>query len=752
MVTFNELLNARLGSLNDAVGDWTHTVDRLKKLEHQAASGLVKKAEKADWAGENAGITLPFVRKTAKEFQDALKEARSIRNILRDAHSEFKTAKEKLTEIVNAAPDQGIRIDANGTVSYLIHPDRRSKDSTAPEPSEADFEKARNDIKAALDKANEADEIASRALRTLVGKDKHNFSGTDYDSLKQAGKAQDAQDARAAAKIVAKGDDASPEEIARLNKYFQENKGDQYFAERFALAVGVKGNLEYWADMGDPSDGSRLGLDHAKKIKELQENWSMTLAAATHSDSAEMTRWKSDMIKAGDDIIQTRGTSAYGFQVMSNLMRNGVYSTKFLNDFLNATVVAERRMTSDGAIKPNQAWESGLSMPPRLNWINKEDLGTDPMTGLMEALGHNPDASLNFFNASTKLGDDKLSNWDYFVGHGKDARTWPVDMDGKPKGYDNLGHALESATLGYAYDASDPSMPPLKTEEQIEAREARTGLMSKIVSNYSSADVIDKQPGMTDSLARMAAGHIDSLNYSAADFGGSSESNGRDARFGYEKNHLLDFGSTQTTNFLRALAGDEDAYNTVSSAQQTYGTSVMASQGDDRGDIKRVAMHSIMMHGTLDQARFESIGKEFADEKEAANRELEKQGAWRDFAAGAVIGTTVGVASELIIPTRAAAAIAVPLAFEVVGGAAETHMSNQTLDWLKENEFDNTNEALEGIEKARATGQHNAMVPMLNYARTQGMSDDDIWDLSVEAERYYNDGRARSDTKDVRGY
>lgn len=61
-------------------------------------------------------------------------------------------------------------------------------------------------------------------------------------------------------------------------------------------------------------------------------------------------------------------------------------------------------------------------------------------------------------------------------------------------------------------------------------------------------------------------------------------------------------------------------------------------------------------------------------------------------------------------------------------------------------------EALEGIEKARATGQHNAMVPLLNYAQTQGMSDDDIWDLSAEAERSYNDGRARSDTKDVRGY
>ncbi|WP_200307287.1 hypothetical protein [Streptomyces adelaidensis] len=264
--------------------------------------------------------------------------------------------------------------------------------------------------------------------------------------------------------------------------------------------------------------------------------------------------------------------------------------------------------------------------------------------------------------------------------------------------------------------------------------------------------MIEKQPGISDSLARMASGHIDSLNYSAADFGRSGDATGRDARFGADANHLRDFGETTTTNFLRAVAADEDAYNTVSAAQQAYGSSVMAAQGGDEGDVKRVALHSMLMHGTLDQSRFESIGQEFADEKEAANRELEKQGAWRDFAAGAVIGTGVGVASAVVIPAGAAAATAVPLAFEVAGGAAETHMSSQTLDRLKENEFDNKDEALQAIDKARDTGQSNAMIPLLNCAQASGMSEDEIWDLSSEAEDAYNRGRDRSDTKDVRGY
>jgi hypothetical protein len=751
VLDFEKLINARLGSLKDAVDDWTETVRKLEKLEEQAAKGLLRRAGKADWAGENAGITLPFVKKTAKEFGDAAKEAQSIRNVLRDALGEFKAAKKALQDVVDAAHGKGLHISTDGTVGYLVHPERRSKDFSGPEPSEGDFEKARSDIKAALDRANGADEIAARALRALVGKDQHNFSGTDYDSLKQAGRAQDAQDARAAARLVAKGDDASPEEIARLNKYFKDNRGDQYFAERFALEVGVKGNLEYWADLGDPSEGSRLGVDHAKDLKELQKNWSLTLAAATHSDSAEMTRWKSEMVKAGDDVIQTRGTSAYGFQVMSNLMRDGTYETKFLRDFGDAVVVAERRMTGDGRVSPGQAWGSGLAMAPKLNWDGK-DPGSDPMAGFMEALGHNPKASLEFFDRSTKLDGEKLSNWDYFVGQGKDARDWPVDGDGKPWGFDNLGHALESATLGYAYDDESPSIPALKTEEQIEAREERTALAEKIVNAYSSADAIDKQPGIRESLANIAAGHIDSLNYSMANWGDSGGLADRDGLFNHDQRHLRDFGESGSVNFLRALASDKESYDTISVAQQAYGSSLMAAHGDRRNDALDAGLHSITMHGLLDQARSESIGEEFANEAKERNKELEKQGEWRKFAAGATVGLIVGVASQVIIPTTAAAAIAVPLAFETAGGAAETYMATQTIDWLDENEYKNDQEALEGIQKARQDGQRNAMTPLLNYAAEHKMSPNEVREIVSRARGTYNDGGQYTDTDDVRGW
>ncbi|MFI6929933.1 DUF6571 family protein [Streptomyces sp. NPDC050287] len=752
-LTAQELTDLRLATLNTAVSDWKTMVGRLERLAtggngEVSAADLEEKANAANWKGVNATVSREFVTKTAAQFADAAAEAKSVLAVLRDAHSSFTKHKEDLRTAIDELAKSNIYVNGNGKVAASVPSGQAAGNADIHKPTDGEMDAAQSRITRILWEATETDRIAARALRQLA-RNKYDFTDQGPDSLKDADRDQGKADADYWRKEIAKGDvsEWSEEKLARFNETLENQRDNPGFTEAFATGLGADGTLQFWRDLAAPPGGAVEG-DRAKLMAHVQDNLSMSLANASHSDSPAMEAWKKDVIASGTKIFPVDPAMPMGpngFQVMSSLMGKGKFDDDFLHDYGDAVVKYEREYPG----KPGVAWRdtTDLTYPPTGN-------ANDPVAGFMEALGHNPEVSLEFFNDSTTADGKALDNWDYLVGHDKEAREWPVDDDGKPLGFDHLGHALESATLGYPYDDKDPSIPPMKTETQIEAREARTDLMSRVVDNYSSADVIEKQPGISESLARMASGHIDSLNYSAADFGGSGDGgvNGRDSRFGAEKNHLADFGSTSTTNFLRAVAADEDAYNTVSAAQQAYGASVMAAQGGDDGDVKRVAMHSMMMHGMLDQSRFESIGHEFADEKEAANRELEKQGAWRDFAAGAVIGTTVGVASEVIIPARAAAAVAVPLAFEVVGGAAETHMSNQTLDWLQDNEFDNTDEALQGIDKARDVGQRNAMIPLLNYGQASGMSDDDIWDLSDEAEEAYNKGRTRSDTKDVRGF
>ncbi|MET9801332.1 DUF6571 family protein [Streptomyces sp. NPDC006368] len=757
MPTFQQVLHVQLNGLNEAVTDWSETITKLEKAQEKAENGLRNKAEKADWAGENAGVTKEFVKKTAKEFGDALKEATSIRNVLRDAHSEFKAAKSALEKVIEEAPGKGIRIDPDGVISYQIHPDRRGKDYDGPKPTEADFEATRSAIKAALERANEADEIASRALRALVGKDKNDFSGTSYGGLKDASKAQDAEDAKIAYDLYKKGDDATPQEIDKLNKLFKDNKDDRYFAERFALEVGPKGSMEYWADMGDPSDGSRLGVDHRDKLKELQKNWSLTLASATHSTSPEMEQWKADVIKAGSEPIQTRGTSPYGFQVMSNLMRVGDYDDKFLRNYGNALVTTEQKMTHNGSLPPGRAWMGMGGMQNHLNWQGG-GLGQDPMAGFMESLGHNPKASTEFFNSTIDVtpenGKDKnLNVFDYL---NKD-RDWPEELDDKGKmskepGYNSLGHALEAATTGRAYDAPTEGLKDVRTIENAE-------VMQKVVERYGSDPKhMHERPGIDDSLGKMGAAYIDEFNRSLeqendtsmqempnSPFGNSNKDGS--SKFGDKFDTELMFNRGDAVNFMGIVAQSETGHAQMSQAQMLYTTSVMDEVGPKPGpgpareldltDAKTNLRIGAETQSILDQSRMAQIDAQYEKDSEEHKKAVGRTTEWVKFGTGVVI--TGGVAAL----TGGAGAALVPLAAETVGGAVTTYLGMEAADIAEKYEKDELlqKNSDELKKDALQTGVDNTRLPAQAYARAPGWSQADANYLEEELTKYVKDSR-----------
>lgn len=738
MPKFDQVLHVRLGSLKEAVTDWGQTYDKLVKLQEKAENGLQVKADKADWEGENAGVTRPFVKKTAKEFGDAVKVADSIRNILRDALAEFKSAKESLEKLIEEAPGKGIRIDPDGVVSYLIHPDRRSKNYAGPKPEQADFDAMRSAIKAAIDKANDADDVASRALRTVVGTDENNFSGTDYGNLKEASKAQDAEDAKEAAKIVKKGDDATPAEIDKLNKYLKDNKGDPYFAERFALEVGPKGSLEYWADMGVPGDGpSRLGIDHRDKLAELQKNWSLTLAAATHSTSPEMEQWKADVIKAGSDPIQSRGAHPYGFQVMSNLMRVGDYDDKFLRNYGNALVVAEDKITHGGSQPPGRAWYQ--PQQAHLNWIGG-GAGQDPMSGFMEALGHNPKASTEFFNSDIDLtpengkDDKKLNAFDYFS---KD-RDWPEELNDKGRmskepGYDSLGHALESATTGHAYDAPAEGLKDVRSAENAE-------VMQKVVEYYGSEPKhMHEQPGIDDSLGKMGAAYIDELDRSLEQDSDETMQEKKNSPFGFnnKEGHSrfdekfdteLLWKRGDAVNFMGIVAQSETGHATLSQAQMLYTTSVLDDVGpkpgsdlsDDRNltDARTTLRIGSEAQGIMDETRMAQIDKDYDEGTDEHKKAVGRNTEWVKFGVGAVAAG--GVAAL----TGGAGGALVPLATETVGGAVVTFLGMEADDIAEKYEKDDLlkHESDALSDEALRMGKENSLMPGKAYASAPGWS------------------------------
>ncbi|MEV4684776.1 DUF6571 family protein [Streptomyces kurssanovii] len=759
MVTYQELYELNLTKLSTAVTHWRQMLDKVVILADGGdgevnAADLERRANAADWKGDNATVSKKFTTTTARQFDDMVTEARSIHSILRDAHASLTKHRGDLRAAVAEWSKKQVYFNSKGKAERFSLVEK----PVGPlPPADQDMVTAQADIDRILAAADETDRITARALRRHA-ESRYDFDEKGYTGLKDADRHQGIEDADAMLRLAAKGHEMTDAELERFNRVAGYHRDNPAFAERFATKLGPEGTLEFWRSLADPGQGRTPSGDRAKILETVQDNLGMTLATASRVDSAAMREWKDGIIGLGDDRIHGPNgvrSAPFGFQVFGPLMSEGKWDAAFLNKYGEKLIDFERGKAKDPVLgTPDLLWKNQYN-PAQLSYPPGADSERDPVAHLLEALGHNPEASLEFFGGSSghdgKGGLEEISNWDYLVDkENKDSRAWPKDDDGKTTGYQFLGHALESATLGYAYDSGDPSIPSTKTAEEIQAREGRTALMERVVDHYKTSDLIDKQDGIRESLARMAAGHIDSINYSEANFGGVGDRGGRGELFGAEVNQLRDFESS--TSFIRALVTDKDAYEIVSAAQQIYGASAMAAHGSDDATAMDVGMHSVKMHGMLDEVRMEAIGKEFADEKGKRDMELAKQGAWRDFAASAVIGTVAGVGAAVIVPAGVAAAIAVPLAFEVAGGAAETHFATQTMDWLKEHEYNNRDEAVDAIQQATVEGEQNAMAPLLNWAESRGMGQRRVWDIMDDAEVQYQTGARRTDTDNARGH
>ncbi|MEU4684820.1 DUF6571 family protein [Streptomyces xinghaiensis] len=760
MMTPQQLSDLHLGKLGTAASEWRVMVGKLEKLAGGgdggiSAADLRRKAEAADWQGDNATVTRKFVGVTARQFDDILTEARSVQKVLLDAHTRLKKHKADMSEAITRWAKQNIYINDKGGAVPAVPPPAVAGEAKVEPPTQAELDSAAAEIGRILNAASEVDRIAARALRQHA-RSAYDFNETGYKGLADADRRQGIADADTLLKLAAKRDGMTLDELKFFNETAARQRDNAAFAERFVTKLGAEGTLQFWRSLADPGHGDTPSGERAKILARVQDNLSLTLATASHGDSPAVREWKSGIIAAGENRMGHPGlmSAPYGFQVMSSLMGKGKFDSGFLDDYGNKLLEFERSQRVDPEwLWDNAAYAAQLSYPP-----DAKNPSVDPVAGFLESLGHNPQASLEFFNGSSGGGPgqgspDQLSNWDYLVGGGEDAREWPMNEDGEPAGYEKLGHALESATLGYAYDDRSPAAPPLRTDADLEARDARTALMDRVVGHYKGPEVVDAQPGVRESLTRMASGHIDSLNYSVDNWGGAGELNGRDELFGAEKHRLRDFGMMESVGFLRALASDKDSYDTLSAAQQVYGTSAMAAQGDDQEHAINAGLHSVIMHGLLDESRSEAIGEEFADDEAAKNKALEKQAEWRKLGASTAIATTLGVGAAVIAPpVGAAAVVAVPLAFGSAQGIGDTRFATDTIDWLEERGYDNDAEALEGINQAKDQGQKNAVLPLLNYAEVHGMDSDEVRSLTGEAATAYGKGNKLTDTDDVRGW
>ncbi|MET8436343.1 hypothetical protein ABZV61_26895 [Streptomyces sp900116325] len=764
MLTFEDIVDAPVAKLKAAADDWSEMVTKLDRLAEDANDGMKAKAGKAEWQGVNAGVTKGFISKTAKEFKDAAAQAKGVKQILEDAHTAIKKVRDDLIGIRDdEGPAAGIHVDAKGKVTAR-HPLEESGISPNQDPDYFELlgqqkraiEAWQKKIDLIVDNCNNTDVAFKNALEANVteGPD---FSAPKYTNLDQ-------EEAARAAALAAKGRDITHTELQALNELLHDNSKSREFSKDFYENLGPKKSLAFFGQLStDTYEYGKVDKERLKDVQALQKNLGLNLATASH-DKAFTAEWGPELRKLGTERIPVGAgrygyDAAYGYQMLGGIMRYGNYDAKFLNPI--AEHVAQLHQKDPHMFAGTRVLNGLLKNPFNPSGVN--GAGYDPTIAMLEALGNSPDAAKHFFSddptaynddgtvkegARADLGKGEDGNpvekyLDFFAN--EKWESFPDAESGALEGVkgtadympDALGHALESATTGHAWD---DAMPVLERDETTAA------IMKDVIDSYGGdSDLRERHAALKDSLGRMGAAYIDDLNYSTYNFGGSGDELGRDSLFAKSSDgsHRTDFGETAARRFMAAVATDDEGYKALSSAQQMYGASGLRAFGEGhQGEALIFGGNGTKVHGILDESRNIGISQEFKDDEDLKNLAMEKKAEWRKFGVSSAIGGVVGVGSAVVLgpAAGAVAATAVPLIMETVGGAVDTQYGNDTLQYLKDAEYNNDDDALDSIDGNDRQGQESAVAPILHYADTVGMTLEEKRQVLADTETHYNNG------------
>ncbi|MFI8321855.1 hypothetical protein [Streptomyces sp. NPDC085529] len=645
MLTFEDVVNAPVAKLKQAVDDWSEMATKLKALATDAREGMKAKTDKAQWQGVNSDVTRPFIAKTAKEFEDAEAQAKGIQLLLADAHTSFLTARDALVRIRDEeGPAAGVHIDAKGKVTprHDLSKDVAARHDPDHKDYAADVRKQQEAVaawQAKIDRIVEdcadADDSLRRALAANV-KDDHNFTAPTYKTLDEE---QVARAAELLKKVTGEGGTArNVAELKELEDLLDDNRNDPEFATGFYRWVGPAATLDAYAEMSlNATSLGPAGQDRVDMVRNIQSDMGAMLGLATqrstpnHLDAV----WTEGLLKSGRKELDIPGagfSKIYGYQALSGLLREGTYDKDFL-------VSVGRDMVAMDREDPGR-WSESLptNMDMRINLDETGGKGFNPLTGLMEAMANNPAASATFFDEQLRgdtdkdgivtLADEELT--------GKDAKS-VVDymLDRKPTDdyYDTVsggeqnpgqtatGNALEAAVTG--------RVPGDEDAKPVEHTKAMASVMEKVVEKIGTSPelAVDDGPlaGIAPNLGNMAAEYM--LDLQAAAENGAE----RIRPFG-EK---AEFDKHTMSQFLGAVGQDPDAYGAITNAQQAVTTALVSDvfqnpeKYADTGEAVRNAVHpGGEIAGMMSEARAQAVVDAAARENKEYNEGVAENAKW----------------------------------------------------------------------------------------------------------------------------
>ncbi|MFI8502450.1 hypothetical protein ACIGFK_28690 [Streptomyces sp. NPDC085524] len=721
MLTYENVMHAPLDKLQTAATDWKAMVDKLDEMAEAARNGMKAKSDKAEWSGVTAGVGRAFVDKTAKEFEDAAKEARGVQQLLSDGHTTIKTAQDALKKAVQEeAPAAGFQVDGAGKVT-AIPMDPKTEFAARHDPDYPEFKRKQEENRKAwqakvdrlVEDVADADDSLARALRANVTDD-HDFSGPKYTTL-------DGEQADRAADLMKKlskepgGVARNPEALRELEDLLDDNRNDPEFAPDFYRKLGPDGTLEAYAKLSiDASTLGDAGKDRLAMVGNIQNDMGAMLGLATQKDTPNHldAAWTTDLMKAGRKEMQVTGdltSKIYGYQALGALLHEGKYDKDFLTSVGRDMVAFDREHAKE--------WEHGAPYDPKTVLSQGKDgsRGFYPLTGLMDAMSHNPDAATAFFNEPVRQdsnGDGIVTTADKAVDgqHGKargmvdymlDKESWADAFDRAPghpygeagPGQEALGSALEAAVSGRA--AGDEDAKPVPHTKEM------ASIMERVVEKVGDKpELIAAKPGEDDGRLKGMAGHFGQM---AAEYMPDMQASAENGSRMIKANGVMaEFHKADMAAFIGAVGQDPDAYGAITNSQRAFTTTLIndvvahRTEYDDLDAAIKSAVHpGGQIAGILSEARAEGTFAENGHKAEEYVKGVEDNAKWINRGISAAGGKYLEM---------------VPLAGDVV-------------EWLQE---DITESVVERAKKDQAekTGEadHKAVIDYTNAQMEAGES------------------------------
>ncbi|MEV0535755.1 hypothetical protein [Kitasatospora sp. NPDC050463] len=738
MVTFSQLQHLDLAALNGAAGDFEAMV-RKWDLSTKMQNEVIGPVQQSGWHGPSADAAAGSLTRTRDQIHAAFEEASAIARTLREAHDEFAAAKKDLQTAVQHAGDKGLTVDAEGGVHWPPATDPADKkDPDYAKGQQSNAQAVAEEIGKALDRATEADTAATAALAGDTGTDSNAFNSNPVGSLAEA-------EAKQASQILSLGSKATDAQLAQLQTLLQHHGGDPRFAAAF---YGGQDPATFLASYGAMAQSGDFANSPARKeaIKGIQDGLGLTLATATdsHKQPHVSDEWEQRLRKAGGEQIPLAPkanpkSSPYGYQILGNILRHGDYDPYFINPI--AEHVTQLTNENPGRWDAVAAMHGSPFQEFQFTGVPDKDgnvHGFNPMSSVLEALGHSPEAATRFFSdppttynpdGSVKSHGGENTYFDMLTDSGERSllRDMPYPLRPNPGTADAfevgaLGHALEAATTGRAYDDEKGELPP-HTKEM-------GSVMQQTVHKFGDKDAAGLLYGddalfgeLNGSLGKMTGAYMGDVQHAVDGSSVKLPATGVPTELGKEDAQRL----------VVTLGRDPDAYASIATAQQAYTTAAIndvivhrADHGDLTAAVQNVVRPGGEITGLLTSAMVDEVYNKHAVADAEYNEAVDSKREW----AGSIWDMTAGAALE----ERA------PVAGPVVNDVVNQIMDGIADSYHVDSHSQASNEALEAYNKAVTGAQGSVEQAIRDAAARQNMDPRTINDLAPSAAGKIKDG------------